>query len=377
MSSNINSNNIYKIKNSIDVFVKETLQDNNYTIQFYKINTREKFSIIGNKTLVDLLPHLNGINTLNIISQITNIDLLDIKQFCEFLIRKDVLVNENDNNIINERFAREIVFFDDWVYAKSGNECYNILANSKIMIIGVGAVGGIIAIELARMGVKNFVLVDYKKLCDASKIRHLYCNNTNVNEYKTIALSNYLKKIDNSINISCFNTKITPETNLNNFISSDIDLIVNTADEPYIGYLSIKIGRYAWKKNIAMYVAGGFDAHSMSTGEIIVPNITPCIDCYCNGFKTALKDWRPTYITHNHNKLDKINYQNLIIGGPGSIIACSLFSASYASICIVNYLLDIDYPMMQRGEYMINSGAIKWIDLKQHRNKGCKICGNK
>ena len=41
-----------------------------------------------------------------------------------------------------------------------------------------------------------------------------------------------------------------------------------------------------------MYVAGGFDAHSISTGEMIVPHVTSCIDCYWHTpFKNLHKDF--------------------------------------------------------------------------------------
>jgi hypothetical protein len=48
-----------------------------------------------------------------------------------------------------------------------------------------------------------------------------------------------------------------------------VALIVNAADEPYIGYTSIKLSRYAVKNSLPLFVAGGFDAHLASIGEMI------------------------------------------------------------------------------------------------------------
>ena len=86
-----------------------------------------------------------------------------------------------------------------------------------------------------------------------------------------------------------------PQTDLNNWITDDVDLVINGCDEPYIGHTSLKIGRFLQKKNIPMYVMGGFDAHLMSSGELVFSPYTPCIDCCQQTFQKALTNWKPTY----------------------------------------------------------------------------------
>ena len=50
---------------------------------------------------------------------------------------------------------------------------------------------------------------------------------------------------------------------------SNADFIINTLDEPYIGYTAAKISRICVKYKKPHYIAGGFDAHLASTGELI------------------------------------------------------------------------------------------------------------
>jgi molybdopterin/thiamine biosynthesis adenylyltransferase len=254
---------------------------------------------------------------------------------------------------------------------KLGVDTQKKLSQKIVVIIGVGAVGGNIAILLARSGVKKFVFIDYQKLDKSDKIRHIYSNNTNINEYKTEALKNYLKKIDNSISIECINKKLLPTTNLEEIIPYNADLVINSADEPYIGYTSIKLGRYLWNKNIAMYVAGGFDAHSMSTGEFIIPGKTACIDCYINSFTKALKDWKPIYNEYSNEEIEYENIKDIIIGGSGSIVQNSLFSASYATMNIIFYLIGYDNLKERRGEYLPNKGIFSWVNFTKEE---CEIC---
>ncbi|HFK3157187.1 TPA: ThiF family adenylyltransferase, partial [Citrobacter sedlakii] len=107
-------------------------------------------------------------------------------------------------------------------------------------------------------------------------------------------------------------------------------LIINTCDEPYIGHTSLKLGRYAQARAIPLYVSGGFDAHLMSSGELIFPPHTPCIDCAQNTFSKALKGWKPVYSIVNNPQLDlsKSVYDNYIPGGPGGLAMMNGFSAN-------------------------------------------------
>ena len=75
--------------------------------------------------------------------------------------------------------------------------------------------------------------------------------------YKTDILANYLKTHKSTkFKTKIFHEKLLPQTDLNNWITDDVDLVINGCDEPYIGHTSLKIGRFLQKKNIPMYVMG-------------------------------------------------------------------------------------------------------------------------
>ncbi|AFI04795.1 ThiF family adenylyltransferase [Helicobacter cetorum] len=372
---NTNFNTCYKLKDSVEVYIqKNENRVGEFYIQFYRINTREKVLIESHALMLEVLPLLDGLHSLDSISQKLSIEMNSLHQFIHFLKTQNLIIDASMQTEINERFSRQIAFFDDLNISLSGEDCQKALESKKIVIFGAGSVGSSIAILLARMGIQNFVLIDYKRLKRSNATKHFYTHKNNLNAYKTLALKEYLLEIDTRLNIKTFEDKIIPSSDLSLYINDNTDLVINTMDEPYIGHLSLKIGRFCYPKNIAMFVGGGFNAHSMSTGEIIIPKVTPCIDCYVNDFKERLKDYHPTYITISHNTpSNKESENDVILGGCGSISACSLFSASYASLCIVYFLLGVDFPKTKRGEYLINQGEFFWIELKKH--KECKVCG--
>ncbi|WP_291953064.1 ThiF family adenylyltransferase [Campylobacter sp.] len=376
-------NRFYRIKDSVEIFTQTSNSKANlFLIQFYKINTRESIYIESTQDTIKLLSLLDGKNKLLKLATTYNLEHQSLLKLVDFLIDKGLIIEvEKDyiDNNINDRYIRQIAYFEDIVVNQNGKKIQENLQDKNIVIFGLGSVGSTIAIILARMGIKSFVFIDYKKVNRSHFIKHLYCNEKNIYQFKNDALKEYLLKIDNTINVKTFNEKILPNSDLRKFIPNNASMIINTADEPYIGHISIKIGRYAWSKNVAMYVAGGFDAHSMSTGEFVIPKITPCIDCYHNNFKLALKDYEPTYVINTNNKNIQKNSKNIdesdniILGGQGSIAACSLFSASYACMQIIYYFLGIDLKMCRRGEYRIDQGDIVWIDLQNKKEK-CKVC---
>lgn len=143
--------------------------------------------------------------------------------------------------------------------------------------------------------------------------------------------------------------------------------VINTLDEPYIGYTSSKISRICVKNRIPHYIAGGFDAHLASTGELIIPYVTPCVECYSMHFKEILKDWKP-----KKHPVQKRFYE---IGGLASM---SLFSSSYACIEIIKYLaglINTNDCYKGRGEFLFHNMSLTYLNIK--KNPDCPICGGK
>ncbi len=97
---------------------------------------------------------------------------------------------------------------------------------------------------------------------------------------------------------------------------------------PILATHLLKFLRCCSRFNKPHYIAGGFDAHLASTGELIIPYITPCVQCHTSYFKETLKDWKP----HKHSVHTT---EEARLGGLASM---SLFLASFASLEIIKYL---------------------------------------
>jgi hypothetical protein len=377
---------LFKLKESVDIYELPSINKNQVVLQFYKINTRERFLLEVDKKVGVLLAKLDGKKFLNeiLVELNFNVNQNELKELFDYLSGKGVLINTSNisskNDHLKDRYDRQINYFDDLVTDKTGIDAQYILGTKEVVIFGLGAVGSNIAIQLVRSGVKKLVLVDYKRLTKANLGRHTYAYLSSEGRLKTEALKEYLETIDPECCISCINCKVLPDTDIWSIVPLSCNVVINSADEPYIGHITLKLGRALWEKGIALYVAGGFDAHNMSTGEFIIPYVTPCADCYSNTFKNALKNWKPTYpqsevtLKYDTDKLE-LSYENIILGGAGGIMPQALFSASYAAINIINYLignLGSKEKFNKRGEYIFNKGIMTWIDLKTQES--CHVC---
>ncbi|MBP7725655.1 MAG: ThiF family adenylyltransferase [Leptotrichiaceae bacterium] len=348
---------------------------------FYKINSRHRIEIEVTEEIINLISELDGQKTIMEILKKLELEFdKDLETLLDFLLKNkliyDIKLEEIQKFFLDcseiERYQRQILFFEEF-FLDNKYSLQNKLKKQTILIFGIGAIGSGICIQLAMMGCEKFIFVDNKRLKKNSITRHYYYNKIEEGNLKVDSLSEYLKKINPNIKIKKFAEKLDYDSDLKRYFNNNPTFVINTMDEPYIGLTSLKIGRECYSHNIGLFVGGGFDAHLMSTGELIIPNQTPCVDCYIDYFKKKLKNWNPIY------NIDAIDYENTKeqIFELGGLPSMSLFSISYGTTEIVKYLLgyyDKEQPNI-RGELLFDKIKIDYLEVT--KNKKCIVCGDK
>lgn len=362
----------YKIRESVDIYI---IGDS--TLYIYFMNTRMTLEFKVSKEVLQLIKCINS-NTCEEIQVLLeektgrNLSLKSINDAINFLIKKNVVVGvvegEQQHLLSSEdikRYDRQISYLSEFNIGElSGIIAQKKIKNSTISVFGCGAIGGDIALQLVMAGVEHIILIDDAIVDEADSIRHLYFKTKYIGISKIEALKQELLLINKNINVECNNEHLLPQTDIKEIISKS-DFVVNTMDEPYIGYTSLKISRECVKQNKPHYIGGGFDIHLMSTGELIIPRMTPCVECYTQYFKKKLSNWKP----ENKKNADKFNEY-------GGLSSLSLFSASYASMQILRYIADEEkehFKKLVRGEVDFNKYSINYLDVK--KNELCKTCG--
>ena len=129
----------------------------------------------------------------------------------------------------------------------------NIIYKSKILLVGVGGVGGFAFEALIRSGFKNITLIDGDIIALSNLNRQIISNMTNIGQDKVNVAKNRALAINKDLNIEEHKVYLTKE-NFNLYINEAYDYIIDACDD-----IDIKIAliKYAHTHNIKIITCLG------------------------------------------------------------------------------------------------------------------------
>lgn len=103
------------------------------------------------------------------------------------------------------------------------------LQNSKIIVFGVGGVGGYVCEMLSRTGVGSITIVDFDVVSDSNLNRQIIALNSTLGKLKVDVMKQRILDINPKCNILALNTKLLPE-NIQQFNLKSYDYVVDCID---------------------------------------------------------------------------------------------------------------------------------------------------
>ncbi|MED4781793.1 ThiF family adenylyltransferase [Brevibacillus choshinensis] len=166
------------------------------------------------------------------------------------------------------RYSRQML------YSPIGPSGQEVLANKKVAIVGMGALGTVLANHLVRAGVGHVRMID-RDFVEASNLqRQILYDEADALDHlpKAIAAANKLQAINSSVIVE----GIIADLHAGNAQSllADVDLILDGSDNFQVRYL---INDIAIMYDIP-WVYGGA-VHSRGMFAVIRPGVTPCLRC--------------------------------------------------------------------------------------------------
>ena len=110
-----------------------------------------------------------------------------------------------------------------------GEENVNKLSQKRVIVFGVGGVGGITTEMLVRTGISNITIVDFDVVSESNINRQVIALHSTVGQKKVDALKSRLLDINNNISITTIDEKLLPE-NIENFDLCSYDYVVDCID---------------------------------------------------------------------------------------------------------------------------------------------------
>ncbi|SDT26573.1 adenylyltransferase and sulfurtransferase [Paenibacillaceae bacterium GAS479] len=174
----------------------------------------------------------------------------------------------DENNRPNNRYIRQVRF------APIGLDGQERLGSSKVAIVGVGALGCVIASHLARSGVGEIRLID-RDIVEWSNLQRqlLYDEeDARCGLPKAEAAANKLRRINSSINIRAYAADLHGG-NASSLLDG-ADILLDGTDNFHTRYL---LNDYAVRQQIPWIYGGAVGAGGMTM--TVIPGETPCYRC--------------------------------------------------------------------------------------------------
>lgn len=150
-----------------------------------------------------------------------------------------------------------------------GKDALDKLANSKVMVFGVGGVGSFTVEALARAGVGNLILVDDDTVCLTNLNRQIHATYKTVSKDKVEVMKERVLSVNRKCSVETIQVFVTPD-NLEEIIPDDVDYVVDAIDTVSA---KIALAVYCEQKGIKLM-------SSMGTGNKLNPAEFKVTDIY-------------------------------------------------------------------------------------------------
>lgn len=353
-----------RLRRSVGIVVTEQ------HIDFFKSNTRENILLkMNNSQIVELLQCFDGYTTIQQVCEKYHLSNLEqLEKLLAYLHQEHILIQQDI------QYPMELVSNQIRLLNLLEDYCHSIsevidkvqeLAHKTVMVVGLGAVGSFVAMQLAQLGVGKLIFVD-KDLVDETNLHRQYYFEKQIGISKSTALQQEIVAIQPNCKIEIIEDLLTENFFERHDIPKNLDLIINCADEPNVDVTSRIIAKYAMEKRIPHIVGGGYNLHLTLIGQTIIPFKTACFECF-NLFLRDLNEASLKNVKKLHREDRKL----------GSFSPLSGIASNLAVLDAFKLLIGKTDKLQQINKRIEFNSALHTFSVMQvNRSKECKWCGN-
>ena len=176
-------------------------------------------------------------------------------------------MSNNENGSSNDRYSRQNKI-DGWDQEK--------IKNTKVIIVGMGALGSVVGVNMAQAGIGHLILIDLDTIEFSNLNRQILFQEQDVGKFKAEVSYHKLQEINSEITIEYF-TKKVQEIPVSDFQKKNenekvimVDALDNFEARRWLNSIAVT-------KNIPL-VSGGMYGY-LGNLQVIIANKTPCLEC--------------------------------------------------------------------------------------------------
>lgn len=211
-----------------------------------------------------------------------------------------------------------------------GKETLEALENKKVMVVGLGGVGGYVVEALTRMGIGHFILIDHDVVSESNINRQLIATYQTIGQKKINVMKERMLTIQPEVDVKALDMFVLPE-NIDSINFEGVDYIVDAID-----CVTAKIALILKAKELNIPIIS-----SMGTGNKVNPALLEITDIYKTSMCPLAKVMRHELKKRGIKKL-KVLYskeeqqKNIIVDGKKRAPGSTPFVPSSAGLLIAS-----------------------------------------
>ena len=210
-----------------------------------------------------------------------------------------------------------------------GNEVLERIHDKKILVVGLGGVGGYVLETLTRSGFQNFIIVDYDLIDITNLNRQIISDTTNIGTLKVDAWEQRMKKINPLVKVVAINKRLDSDVSF--LFNEEIDYIVDTCDTLKVKLALIEEGLNRHIKTISC----------MGTGNKLDPTKLKITNIWDTSYDPLAKKIRKYLRDKNINsKVMVISSSEKPLNIASKIISSNAFVPATAGLLITSYIVN-------------------------------------
>jgi tRNA A37 threonylcarbamoyladenosine dehydratase len=158
-------------------------------------------------------------------------------------------------------------------------------SDAKVVIVGCGGIGGVVAIALARSGVQNFILIEFDTFSPSNMNRQITCFSDTQGVNKALTVKDSILKINPEAQIHVYEQALTREKIWMTIRMGDV--IMPAADDWAISITMLGRCKELGKPAIMSYPVG-----ALGRVSTFMPNSPYAAECLAMPFKCSIEDLR-------------------------------------------------------------------------------------
>ena len=103
------------------------------------------------------------------------------------------------------------------------------MSKKKVLVLGIGGVGGYVVESLVRSGISSIIIVDYDRVELSNFNRQIIANDSSIGKLKVDVFKDRIKSINSECEVICIN-KFIDENNYLELFDYDIDYFIDCCD---------------------------------------------------------------------------------------------------------------------------------------------------